>query len=123
MTERAYTITRATGSDQVVHVTWAAMANGDVGSPFKLNAFSERCVQAIGTFGSGGNVQFQGSNELVPTNWFALSDASSTTIALQAATTGKQVLEGPLWIRPKVTAGDGTTALTPQFIGRQLWKG
>lgn len=88
--------------------SWPAMANGDVGEALELPGYQDRSIQAAGTFGTGGSVAAEGSNE--GTNYAALRDPSSTTIALTAAGV-KGVLEATRYIRPHVTAGDGTTAL------------
>lgn len=90
-------------------VTWAAMANGDVGLPVELVGFSDRSVQIIGTFGTGGNAKIEGSND--GTNYVVLSDPQGT--ALDATTARiKAVSELTRYFRPRISAGDGTTALT-----------
>ena len=92
----------------VKRVKWLLMANGDSGASIKFGAWQDRTVQITGTFGTGGSVQLEGSND--GANWFVLSDPSSTTIVKTAAAI-EQVLELSLYVRPRVTAGDGTTNL------------
>jgi hypothetical protein len=100
-------------------VQWPAMANGQTGVPVDLVEFSDRSVQVEGTFGSGGSVSIQGSNDL--TNWETLRDPSST--ALTFTTAGLHgILELTGQIRPNVTAGDGTTALTVTVVVRRTWR-
>lgn len=102
----AHTSDSNTRQTDGVTVTWPAIANGvqgdGVAGPWTTAFFT-----VSGTFGSGGSVVMQGSNDGV--NWFALSAAALTSAgsfsALGAA-------EHPKFIRPSVTAGDGTTALT-----------
>jgi hypothetical protein len=95
-----------TGQADGVTVTWAAIPNGNQGDahggPY-ITAF----FTVTGTFGAGGSVVMQGSND--GTNWFALS-AAALTAAGSFAPLG--LTEHPKFIRPAVTAGDGTTALT-----------
>jgi len=95
----------STGQADGVTVTWAAIPNGNQGDghggPYVTATFI-----ATGTFGTGGSIRMEGSND--GTNWVPL-----TATALTAA--GEFVLapaEHPKFIRPNVTAGDGTTAIT-----------
>lgn len=97
-------------------LTFTPMVNGDVGAASDCNSFGDRSIQVFGTFGAGGSVALEGSNDGV--NWFALRDPSSTTIALTAAGI-KQVLEMTRFVRPHVTAGDGTTSLTAILFARR----
>jgi hypothetical protein len=87
-------------------VTWAAVPNGNqgdaAGGPYVTASF-----QVTGTFGAAGSVRMEGSND--GTNWFALSPTALTAAGLFAAL---GAAEHPRFIRPNVTAGDGTTALT-----------
>ena len=92
----------------VITATWATMANGDTGAPVQFDPFADRSFQVTGTFGAGGSATLEGSND--GTNYFALRNPQGTTIAITTAGL-IQVLELTLWVRPHVTAGDGTTAL------------
>jgi hypothetical protein len=96
----------STGQADGVTVTWAAVPNGNQGDahggPYITASFS-----VTGTFGVGGSVRLEGSED--GTNWFALSPAALTSAGLFAAL---GLTEHPKFIRPNVTAGDGTTALT-----------
>lgn len=87
-------------------VTWAAITNGSqgdaAGGPYVTASF-----QATGTFGAGGSIRMEGSND--GTNWFALSPTALTAAGIFAAL---GAAEHPRFIRPNVTAGDGTTAIT-----------
>jgi hypothetical protein len=94
-----------------VLAVWSGLLNGDVGDAQGLSKWAIKAVQVIGTFGAGGSVALEGSND-GGTTWAALRDSTGTTIALTAATAIRDVLENPRMIRPHVTAGDGTTSLT-----------
>lgn len=85
---------------------WGGIANGQVGTfaPFRSGKVS---LQVIGTFGSGGSIKLQGSNDLI--NWNDLSPATLTAAGFFAALGAN---EKPRAIRPNCTAGDATTSLT-----------
>lgn len=94
------------GQRDGVTVTWAAILNGNQGDAHG-GPWSGFFAAVSGTFGAGGSVRLEGSNDNV--NWFALSPAALTS-AGNFAPLGAQ--EHPKFIRPNVTAGDGTTSLT-----------
>lgn len=92
-------------SDGVL-VTWAAVPNGNQGNGY-AGLWATAWFMVTGIFGTGGSVQIEGSND--GTNWFKLSAAALTAAGLFTAL---GITERPKFIRPNVTAGDGTTALT-----------
>lgn len=97
-------------------ITWTGLLNGDTGLPVDMNAFGDRSIQVTGTFGAGGSVRPEGSND--GTNYVQLRDPTSTAMALTAADL-KQILECSNFVRPNVTAGDGTTSLTVTIFCRR----
>lgn len=100
-------------------VKWLALANGDSGDPIgganpaassiSMGWFPDRCVQVLGTFGTGGSLTMQGSND-GGTTWATLTDPLGNALTFTAAGM-KQITELPHIIRPIVTAGDGSTNL------------
>jgi len=92
-----------------VFYTWSPMANGDVGLGAQYSGAGDRTIQIQGTFGAGGTVTAEGS--LDGANWFQLHDPTGTAISFTAAGL-KAILEHVAFVRPHVTAGDGTTAIT-----------
>lgn len=88
---------------------WANMANGDVGEPIVLTKYNDRTLHVTGTFGVGGTVTFEGSND--GTEYLAMRDVFNATVS---ATEAKLITlaEVPLYVRPHVTAGDGSTVIT-----------
>jgi hypothetical protein len=103
-------------------VVWTPLANGDTGLPYQGPGQPDRSVQVKGTFGAGGSVSIQGSNDVTApaagsSDWAALSDAQGVAIAVTAAKV-ETVAEFTNYVRPAVTAGDGTTALTVSMITR-----
>ena len=93
----------------VKRVKWLAIANGDQGAAVTFGAWQDRTVQVTGTFGTGGSVTIQGSND-TGTTWATLTDPLGNALTFTAAGM-KQITELPYQIRPSVTAGDGTTAI------------
>lgn len=125
MATRAVLITPATPEDQNNHVAvWTGLLNGDDGAAVKMAGSQDRSVQYVGTFGAGGSIQLEGSNDVTangvaPINWFLLSTPQGTTGAKTAAGV-VQIEEATLWVRPRVTAGDGTTSLTASLFMKKV---
>lgn len=101
---------------QILVVTWTPLANGDVGVTADYPRWADRNVQVFGTFGAGGSLKIEGSNN--GSNWATLTDMAGNTAVFTAAGI-KMIQENVMWIRPSVTAGDGTTALTAVMIARR----
>lgn len=92
--------------------TWTPLANGDAGSALTAASLADKTVQILGTFGAGGTVIIEGSND-GGTTWATLNDSRGEGNALSfTAANVCTILENTERIRPRVTAGDGTTALT-----------
>lgn len=99
-----------------VLAVWSGLLNGDDGSPFVVPDWADRTVQFDGTFGVGGTIKLQGSNDNV--TYFDLTDPQGNAISKTAA--GLEVAEeAPLYIKPIVTAGDGTTSLRCLIFARR----
>lgn len=99
-------------------VTWTALANGDTGQPFHYPDYGgDATVTFEGTFGTGGTIKLRGSND--GTNYYDLTDPQGAAISKTAAGV-KLVTEAPQYIRPEVTAGDGTTALQCRLFIRKV---
>lgn len=122
-------ITPTIAGDQnilLAKVTWAGLANGDIGvdrdgtsgKGHRSAEYADRSIQVKGTFGTGGTLTIQGSND-GGTTWATLKDAFGTALAVTAAGI-YQVTELAEMIRPNVTAGDGNTSLTCILFMRKL---
>jgi len=98
-------------------VTWAAIPNGNTGDG-AAEDWITCSFQVLGTFGAGGSVQMEGSND--GTHYVKLSAAALTSAGFFSALGAN---ERPKWIRPNVTAGDGTTALTVIAFFKKLRTG
>ena len=108
-------ITNATGvwTGKRTHKwTASAIPNGNQSSSLSASRLADKTVQVLGTFGVGGSINIEGSND-GGTTWHILNDSrgEGNPITLTAANT-VVINENPDLIRANVTAGDGTTALT-----------
>ena len=105
----------ASGRAQLI--TWSGLLNGDDGGPVDWVDFADRCVQVTGTFGTGGSLTIQGSNDGVV--WSTLADPQGNALTVTSAKI-EQVLELPRYVRPIVTAGDGSTNLVCTLVMRKV---
>jgi hypothetical protein len=100
----------------VVRFSWTSLLNGDDGAPIKFGPFADRSVQVTGTFGTGGTIVMEGSND-GGTTWATLKDPLGANVSF-TATGLKMIGDLPYQIRPRVTAGDGTTSLSAWLMMR-----
>lgn len=108
------------GNANLARVVWGPLANGDDGAPVEMGDWADRTVQITGTFGAGGSVSMEGSNDKLtetPT-WAILTDPQGNAVTKTAAAI-EVFEESTLLIRPHVTAGDGTTALIVKMVCRR----
>lgn len=94
-------------SSRTAYATWSGLLNGDDGAPAALSGFDLVSWQVVGTLGAGGSVQIEATNEATPANW-ALIGATATALGMTVPADNVIARN----TRPRVTAGDGTTALT-----------
>jgi hypothetical protein len=90
-------------------LTWAGLLGSttDTGEPAEYPQFNDKTVHVNGTLGVGGSVSIEGSNNNV--NWKVLTDPQGNPLTFTAVNMIEQIMECPRYIRPNVTAGDGTT--------------
>jgi hypothetical protein len=116
----AYALDPSThGGSQVVH--WDTLTTTNtVGEAVAFTEFADRTVQVFGTFGAGGTVTIQGSND-GGTTWAALHEVDGTTALTFTSAGIRAILEVPALIRPGAVAGDGTTSINVyiQMRGRE----
>lgn len=98
-------------------VTWLAIPNANEGYALEMPASADRSVQIDGTFGAGGSVSIQGSND--GATFYTLNDAQGAALTFTSAGL-KQIVEVTRYIKPVVTAGDGTTALNVSMLIRNV---
>lgn len=94
-------------------VSWSDLANTDTGTPLENPASFIRSVQISGTFGVGGSVSIEGSNDGV--NWLTLTNPRGVALTFTSPRieTIEQVVR---FVRPNVTAGDVSTNLTCSLL-------
>lgn len=102
-------------NQDIVTVMWT-LPNGDTGQAFRVDKYADMSVQFGGTFGTGGTVVWEGSND--GTNYVTLTDPQGNAISKTAAAI-ESVTEPTLYVRPRCTAGDGTTAITVAMYSRR----
>lgn len=101
------------GADQVQVRTlfWQGLlqSSSDDGAPADLENHADRSVQLIGTLGAAGACTVEGSND-GGTTYATLNDPQGAPLVLTALGI-YQILEFSKLVRPRITAGDGTTDL------------
>lgn len=106
MATRSVVVTKPSGQTELA--VWSGLLNGDDGQPVESFDYADASIQFNGTFGAGGTIVWEGSND--GTNYFTLTDPQTTPISKTAAGL-EQIAENVRYFRPRVTAGDGTTNL------------
>jgi len=117
MAVKEYSVERITTEKDPCHViTWSAMANGDTGQPLEMPGSADRTVQVSGTFGSGGTLTLEGSNN--GTVWAVLTDPQGNSLDITSAKI-ETITEITRYMRPNVTAGNGSTSLNVSMLVRR----
>lgn len=104
------------GLRETALAVWAALANGESGAAVELPQYADRSVQIQGTFGAAGSVTIEGSND--GTNYHPLTDPQGNDLTKTAADL-EHIAEMTRYIRPRCTAGDGTTSLAITIMARR----
>lgn len=102
-----------------VHIyTWTPMTQtgSDVGAPIEMPGSADRTVQVTGTLGTGGTVVIEGS--LDGSTYHTLTDPQGNPLSINSLKV-ETIMEIVRFIRPRVTAGDGTTSLTVRILMRR----
>lgn len=103
-------VTNAAPSRSHDVASWAGLANGDTGAHVSNLGRHDTTgsIQFTGTFGVGGTVVLEESNDAV--TWFTAKDDAGAAVSLTAA--GLVGFKSKaLHLRPRVTAGDVNTAI------------
>lgn len=100
----------------VQKVTWSTLTTTNItGTPVQLSKFGDKTVSVTGVLGVGGTLKIQGSND--NTNWFDLTDPQGNALSFTALGM-EAITENPMYIMPKVSAGNGTTNFDVIMIAR-----
>lgn len=102
-------------SDSIARFTWSPLVQGSDGGAITWLTYTDRSVQVFGTFG-GASVVIEGSNN--GTDWATLTDPQGNDLTVSAAKI-EQVLEVCLYLRPRISGGDGTTSLSVVVVARK----
>jgi hypothetical protein len=81
----------------------------------RLAVYSDRSVQVSGAFG-GASITIAGSNDGI--TWHALTGTDGQPLTITQPLL-RQIVELPVWIKPRVFGGDGSTNLTVILAGRR----
>jgi len=90
-------------------ISWQ-LTNGDDGQFLEVVDWADRCISVEGAFGAGGTCIIEGRNT-PGGQWFTLTDQQGNQLSFTQAGL-KHIFEFCRQIRPRVTAGDASTALT-----------
>ena len=101
------------GDGSVILSTWNLTTADPSGGAFEWAQWADRCFQAVGTNWGGATLAIEGSND--GSTWFTLSNAAGGTAATFTADGGKQILEVPRFVRPKLTTA-GTAAVVAAIL-------
>lgn len=100
----------------ILKTIWTPLAGTDDGTLESPVRYPDKTVQVTGTFDSA-TVTMQGSND--GASFFTLKDAQGNDVALSSGgATAASLIENPQYIRPLVSGGGGSTALTVTLVGR-----
>lgn len=101
----SYTVENVLGGVKIV--TWT-LSDGQDGTPFVSPVFADKAAHIYGTFGSGGTIKIQGSNDTLGSDYEVLNDPNGNPMTFTSAGI-RQVLENTYFVRPIVTGGSGVT--------------
>ena len=112
-------------------VKWPQMTQGQNGVPYAAPGWADRNVQVLGTAGAGFHCRMQGANSGAPGNgpsntvypaagdWSSLHSGGLTFDVSSPGDKGIAPLdEAPLWVRPVLSGGDGTTLVDVYMMVR-----
>ena len=95
---------------------WSFDGAGQTGEAVQAASFSDRSIQAAGTFG-GTTITIEGSNNSTngtDGDWVTLTDTAGTALTFTSAGL-KQILQVTRFVRAKTTAGTGV-AVTATMV-------
>lgn len=98
---------------------WSLIKNNDTGEPLDEKhgcpTFADKTVHVKGDFSGPATIVIEGSNN--GSTWVTLTDPGGSALSFTSEDL-KVILENPLQIRPRVTAGDASTDLDVIIVGR-----
>ena len=108
----------------VVSMIWETLTTtNDRGAKFEWPHGADRSIHVFGVEGTGGTLIMQGSNKESPTDadtdWFPLLDTEGNAISVTSVPAGDNIGTIVRWIRPFVSAGDGSTDYDVILLARR----
>lgn len=107
----------SSGYNSTAIYTWSGLLNTDDGAPVQMPDFADRTVQIQGATGTGGTVVIEGSVD--GTNYVTLTDPQGNALSFTAVGRIEAIAEAVAYIRPRVTAGDGSTSFVVSMLCRR----
>jgi len=107
----------STAYDKAHIARWTGLTKttDDTGSPLEMVGSADRSVQVEGVF-NGGTLLLEGSND--GSNYATLTDPQGNNLSFTSATI-ETVAEITRYVRPRVTAGGGSTNLAVTMLVRR----
>lgn len=102
------------------------MSGVSTGRAINISDFPDKTVQAFGTWG-GATLVWEGTNDergnpdhadYASAEFAQLSDTTETDFTQTDDSKPQQVLQNPVWVRPKTTGGTGTAVKANLNAGR-----
>lgn len=113
-------LTHVKGPANSRFIVWDTLAQGDSGFPLEGPNLSDKTFVLSGTYG-GATVTIEGSNN--NSTWVTLKDPFGDPYSYTTGNKCEIILQNPRYLRPNVTGGDGTTALTFSITANGAGKG
>ena len=108
--------------DKVHRFVWTGLLNGDDGSPASVPLAADMTFQVIQVAaGAGDTIILEASCEVTPGTYFQMRDGGDNVISFTGSD-GELVAPMAAHIRPRITAGDGTTNFTAILFARSTMK-
>lgn len=95
--------------------TWTLTEN-DEAAPVELGQFPDRSVQIGGSFGSGGQVTVEGSNNVAGLGYSPFTDPQGNALSGINAARFEQLSEIAAFFRPRVIAGTGVAVIISLLV-------
>ena len=109
-------------SNKVHRFIWTGLLNGDDGEPASVPLAADMTFQVIQVdAGVGDTIILEASCEVSPATYFQMRDGGDNLISF-IGSDGGLVAPVAAHIRPRVTAGDGTTNFTAILLARSTMK-
>lgn len=98
-------------------INWLNIPNANQGDPFEITGFLVASLDWQGTLGVGFSARLEGTNDPAgnPAVWGVLPNTTVTAAGLLIPSGTSSVGDYPIfcrYIRPNITAGDGTTNMS-----------